>query len=171
MAFNCSVFGYVEIGSYCQLGSRISIISNNHPLNKATIYVNRQLLNGIAAKDVESSPVKIGNDVWVGDNAVILKGITIGNGAVIGAGAVVTHNVPDYAIAVGNPARVIRKRFDDHIIKLLLELKWWDLNFRQLEDYADLFTIDLNRDVTESTEVIQKCIKKKKAYSTRSAKP
>lgn len=69
--------------------------------------------------------VEIGNDVWIGDNVVILKG-KIGDGAVIGAGAVVTRDVPPYAIVAGNPARVIKYRFDDETIRKLLKEKWWD---------------------------------------------
>ena len=68
----------------------------------------------------------IGNDVWIGRNAIILPGNTIGDGAIIAAGAVVTHDVPPYTIVGGVPARPIRKRFSDDIIEKLLEIKWWD---------------------------------------------
>ena len=68
----------------------------------------------------------IGNDVWIGYEAVILSGITIGDGAMIGTRAVVTKDVPPYAIVAGNPAKIIKYRFDDKRIKELLEEKWWD---------------------------------------------
>ena len=70
--------------------------------------------------------VVIGNDVWIGHGATILSGVTIGHGAVIGACAVVTKDVPPYGIVVGAPARLVRKRFSDEDIALLLNLKWWD---------------------------------------------
>lgn len=71
--------------------------------------------------------ISIGNDVWIGYEAAILAGVTIGDGAVIGARAVVTKNVEPYAIVGGVPAKPIRKRFDDITIERLLKIKWWDL--------------------------------------------
>ena len=68
----------------------------------------------------------IGNDVWIGYEAVVLAGVTIGDGAVIGARAVVTKDVPPYAVVGGVPARLIRRRFPDDTISALLALKWWD---------------------------------------------
>ncbi len=70
--------------------------------------------------------ITIGNDVWIGYGAIILSGVCIGHGAVIGAGSVVTKDVGNYEIVAGNPARLIRKRFDDETITQLLALKWWD---------------------------------------------
>ena len=78
-------------------------------------------------------PIVIGNAVWIADNVTILAGAQIGDGAVIGAGAIVTKNIPPYAIAVGNPARVIKKRFSEQIIDQLLEIKWWDWSEKKLE--------------------------------------
>jgi len=68
----------------------------------------------------------IGNDVWIGTNSTILRGVTIGNGAVIGANTVVTKDVPDYAIVVGNPARIIKYRFSETIAEKLNGICWWD---------------------------------------------
>ena len=70
--------------------------------------------------------IVIGNDVWIGYEAVILSGVTIGDGAVIGTRAVVTKDVPPYAIVGGVPAKLIRKRFDEDVISRLVELRWWD---------------------------------------------
>ncbi|MBO7520219.1 MAG: CatB-related O-acetyltransferase, partial [Clostridia bacterium] len=68
----------------------------------------------------------IGNDVWIGQNAVILPGVNIGDGAIIGANSVVGSDVEPYTVVAGNPARMIRKRFDDELIDLMLKFKWWD---------------------------------------------
>ena len=68
----------------------------------------------------------IGNDVWIGFNATIMPGVHIGNGAIIGTNALVTKDVPDYAIVGGNPAKLIRMRFDQETREKLLEIKWWD---------------------------------------------
>ena len=76
----------------------------------------------------------IGNDVWIGYDAVILAGVTIGDGAIIGTRAVVTKDVPPYTIVGGVPAKPIRKRFSDEDIALLLELKWWDWSVDKISD-------------------------------------
>lgn len=80
--------------------------------------------------------------MWLGANAVLLQGITIGDGAVIAAGSIVTKDVPPYAIVGGAPAKVIRYRFDSEIIEKLLELKWWDLEFEDLKE-VDFDNIEL----------------------------
>jgi virginiamycin A acetyltransferase len=69
---------------------------------------------------------KIGNDVWLGCRTLVLPGVSIGNGAIVGAGAVVSTNIPDYAIAAGNPAQIVRMRFDARTIARLLDIAWWD---------------------------------------------
>ncbi len=70
--------------------------------------------------------VTIGSDVWIGSNVIVMSGVTIGDGAVVATGSVVTADVPPFTIVGGNPARPIRKRFDDDVIEKLLELRWWD---------------------------------------------
>jgi acetyltransferase-like isoleucine patch superfamily enzyme len=87
--------------------------------------------------------IVIGNDVWIATNAVIMKGITIGDGAVVGAGAIVNKDVPSYAIVAGVPARIIRYRFEPHIIEKLLEIKWWDWPIEKIRDNFDKF-YDIN---------------------------
>ncbi|HDZ8876661.1 hypothetical protein J4G66_16215 [Aeromonas dhakensis] len=82
--------------------------------------------------------IKIGNDVWIGANAIILPGVTIGDGAVVGAGAVVTRDVPDYAIVVGVPAKVIRQRFNKKQISILKRICWWDWDDEQIQEKAGL---------------------------------
>ncbi len=74
----------------------------------------------------KDEPITIGNDVWIGKNAMILRGVNIGDGAVIAAGAVVVKDVPPYAVVGGNPARIIRYRFEDSVIERLLKLQWWN---------------------------------------------
>ena len=81
----------------------------------------------------------IGNDVWIGTNVTIKAGVRIGHGAVIGMGSVVVKDIPDYAIAVGCPARVIRYRFDEETRAKLIESAWWDMEEKDIRRLADTF--------------------------------
>ena len=82
----------------------------------------------------------IGNDVWIGQNAVVLPGVQIGDGAIIGANSVVGSNVAPYTIVVGNPAKVLRRRFDDEMIELLLQFKWWDRSIEEINSLIPILT-------------------------------
>ena len=82
----------------------------------------------------------IGNDVWIGQNAVVLPGVHIGDGAIIGANSVVGSDVAPYVIVAGNPARTIRKRFDDELIALLLRFKWWDKDIEEINALIPVLT-------------------------------
>ena len=82
----------------------------------------------------------IGNDVWIGQNAVILPGVHIGDGAIIGANSVVGSDVEAYSIVVGNPARLLRKRFDDELINLLVKFKWWDKSIEEINKLIPILT-------------------------------
>ena len=90
--------------------------------DRETVY----LKNVIDNPNIQIGDIIIGNDVWIGYEAVILPGVTIGDGAVIGCRAVVTKDVPPYTIVGGVPAKPIRKRFDEETIKELQKIKWWD---------------------------------------------
>lgn len=122
---------HTSIGKYCAVSWDTTINAISHPHNHLTMsafpyvpYVG----NFVKERKQTYQKVIIKNDVWIGANSVIMPGISIGNGAIIGAGAVVTKDVPDYAIVVGVPAKVIKYRFSPEIIEQLLLLKWWDLN-------------------------------------------
>lgn len=114
----------------------------SHPINWAgmsQVFIDEN--NSISRKFSihEFNPslrTEIGNDVWIGDRALIKSGVIISDGAVIGMGSVVTKSVDPYEIWAGNPARLIRKRFDDDTIIALLEIKWWDLNEEKLRKAA-----------------------------------
>ncbi len=140
----CNVSGPTTIGRYCQLATGVAVISGDHPTSKLTTYTNRRLLSGHMATHVERRAVSVGNDVWIGRNAMVLAGVTVGDGAVIGAGAVVTKDVEPYAIVAGVPARRIGSRFSDETIALLEQLRWWERTSADIEAHAALFDLDLD---------------------------
>jgi acetyltransferase-like isoleucine patch superfamily enzyme len=83
--------------------------------------------------------ISIGHDVWIGHGATIVSGVKIGHGAVVGAQAVVAKNVPDYAVVVGNPAQVIKYRFESSAIEALLNINWWDWPDEKIYQYQEYF--------------------------------
>ncbi|GAB4041027.1 CatB-related O-acetyltransferase [Spirosoma jeollabukense] len=135
------------IGKFCMIASGVEFIMNgaNHLVDSVSSYPFAMFGGDWAsAMDGKSYPIKgdtvVGNDVWLGYRATILPGITIGDGAVIGAYSVVTRDVPPYAIMGGNPAKLIRKRFDDADIARLLELRWWDWPIEKITKYTPFLT-------------------------------
>ena len=132
----------LRIGSFCGIGPNVTILLGlEHRPDWVTIYpFNRFLSEYIDLKGnpATKGPVVIGNDVWIGMNSFILSGVTIGDGAVIGACSVVTRNVGPYTIVAGNPAKVIRKRFDQETIDKLLKIKWWDWNIERIKENMPL---------------------------------
>ena len=132
------------IGKYCAIGDSVKIITSNHETNFANLQCNLQ--NRMQARQIDYVylPITICNNVWIGDSAIVLAGVTIGNGAIVGAGAVVVKDVPPYAIVVGNPAKEIRLRFSKHVCEQLTELAWWDWSEDKIHRNKKLFEIDLN---------------------------
>lgn len=132
---NCSIGEYTyvgqntsitktRIGRYCSIGSEVVIGPGEHPLD--SISTSAFFFEGDIYCTLTTKDLVIGNDVWIGAKAIILRGLTIGNGAVIAAGAVVTKNVPDFAIVAGVPARIIRYRFSVADQFVINNSKWWD---------------------------------------------
>lgn len=120
--------GFVTLGRYCAIGHNVTIISSNHSYKKINLNLKLDGRLGLP-KGIDSSRlgVQVGHNVWIGDQVIILPGVTIGNGAVIGAGSVVTRDIPSYAIVAGNPARIIRKRFSDGVIHEIEATQWWQV--------------------------------------------
>ena len=135
------------ISKFCMIASSATFIMNggNH-LTEATSAYPFAIFGGAwqHAMDGKSYPTKgdtvIGNDVWIGHDATIMPGLTIGDGAIIATKAVVTKDVAPYTIAGGNPAKLIKKRFSDDIISKLLELKWWDWEIEKITKHVDKLT-------------------------------
>lgn len=123
------------IGKFCSIacGAKFMLTSANHKMSSLSTYPFPIFYEewGLDAKDIRNAwdnkgDIIIGNDVWIGYEAVIMAGVTIGDGAIIGTRAVVTKDVPPYTIVGGVPAKPIRKRFDDATVERLIKLRWWD---------------------------------------------
>ena len=116
----------VVIGKYCSIADDVTIlIGGEHVISRVSTYPFDVLIDKIKPCLADGkSDVVIGNDVWIGTKGLILSGVTVGDGAVVGAGSVVTKDVEPYAVVAGNPARLIRYRFDAETRKKLLELQW-----------------------------------------------
>lgn len=135
------------IGKFCQIASGVEFIMNgaNHQMNAVSTFPFYTLEGWKQNPPTrEDLPIKgdtiIGNDVWIGQNATILPGVHIGDGAIIGANSVVGSNVDAYTIVVGNPAREIRKRFDDELIEIMEKLKWWDKSIEEINNLIPILT-------------------------------
>jgi acetyltransferase-like isoleucine patch superfamily enzyme len=134
--------GDIDIGKYCQIGADVAIHTTNHPVSYMSTYINKNLFNGELVTLKENNKTIIGNDVWIGHNVIILGNVKIGNGAILAAGSIVTKDIAPYSIVVGVPAKQIKKRFSDEVIKEIEALKWWDLTQTELEKIKSFFFKD-----------------------------
>lgn len=135
------------IGKFCQIAAGVEFLMNgaNHQMNAVSTFPFYTLEGWDMEPPVmDDMPLKgntvIGNDVWIGQNATILPGVQIGDGAIIGANSVVGSDVSPYTIMIGNPASILRKRFDDEMIELLLKFKWWDKSIDEINLLIPILT-------------------------------
>ncbi len=141
IGYDCTVVktkigSFVSIGSNCRIGGAdhtTSWVSTSPVFNENKDHLSKKFSRH------QFKNTAIGHDVWIGDCVLIKAGVEIGHGSVIGMGSVVKKNVPPYEIWAGNPAKFIKKRFDDEIIKSLLNVKWWDFSETKISEKALLF--------------------------------
>lgn len=151
VGFGCE-FSNCKIGKFCSLGSNIRVVSATHPVKgfistHPAFFSDSYWFHYVQASkfkehltNEDGFECSIGNDVWIGDNVLILGGCTIGDGAVIGMGSVVLHDVPPYTIVAGIPAKEIRKRFPDEVVDSLNLLNWWNKPIEWIEKNAEDFS-------------------------------
>jgi acetyltransferase-like isoleucine patch superfamily enzyme len=135
-----------EIGKFCSIAGGAFVGIPQHAMSGVSTHPAFYLRNTPLAKTFSEedsfAPSKrtiIGNDVWIGENAMVMGGVKVGTGAVIGTAAVVTRDVPDYAIVAGAPAKILRYRFSPEVVHDLLGSKWWDCDEEWLERHQVFF--------------------------------
>lgn len=135
------------IGKFCQIAAGVNFVMNgaNHQMNSVSTFPFyifegwEQNVPPISQMPMKGDTV-VGNDVWIGQNSTILPGIHINDGAIIGMNSVVGSDVPAYTIVAGNPAKKIRKRFDDELIQILLKLQWWNMSIEKINNLIPILT-------------------------------
>ena len=144
-----------KVGRFCSIGHKVTVLTGTHPSHtyvstnpvffslgyqNGTTFVKEQKFKEVIWVDEKNRyGVIIGNDVWIGYNAAIMGGVTIGDGAIIAAGALVRDNVEPYTIVAGQPAKVISKRFTDQQIEWLTAFKWWNKPLAWIKEHAEEF--------------------------------
>lgn len=144
--------GGVVVGRYVSVAKGVRVFLRNHPLDRLSLhpfFYNHRL--GFVDRDtIDSTSLFVGHDAWLGEQAIITPGCSrIGVGAVVGAGAVVTKDVEDFAIVAGNPARVLRLRFDEGVRASILDSRWWERPIQEVGKMMDHMLAPLDGDVSE----------------------
>ena len=136
-----------DIGKYCSIATHVFVGLPQHQIDEVSTHPVFYLRDTPLVRKFSkhnrgkaSERTVIGHDVWIGHGALVMSGVKVGVGAIVGAGAVVTHDVPDYAIVGGVPARVVRYRFEEPLRGQLLASRWWEMSDEWLETHADLFS-------------------------------
>ncbi len=151
-----SKISFAKIGNFCSIGPNFLCGWGIHPSKSVSthpMFYSTRKQNGITLsktdKIEERKPIEIGHDVFIGANVLILDGVKIGTGAIIGAGAVVVKDIPDYAIAVGVPAKIIKYRFDEETIRKLLDSQWFlETDLKKLQ-IVEKYLFDVNSFLAE----------------------
>lgn len=146
------IFQNASIGKFANIAASVRIGPTRHPIERPTLhhFTYRRAMYGFAELDDEDffawragQIARLGHDTWIGHGAVIMPNVTVGTGSVIGSGAIVTRDVPEYSVAVGVPARVVRRRFDPQVVEAMGRIKWWNWSHEQITERIDAFSGDV----------------------------
>jgi acetyltransferase-like isoleucine patch superfamily enzyme len=148
----------IEVGSFCSIAPEVRMLAGSeHVMTRATTFPLNALLfdpaGGNAGDAIDRGTTAIGHDVWIGLGATILSGVSVGHGAVLGARALVSKWVPPYAVVAGNPARVVRYRFDAETRRRLLSLAWWAWEDEEIRALKPLFMADVDSFLGEAERI------------------
>jgi virginiamycin A acetyltransferase len=161
------------IGKFCQIAKGVEFVMNgaNHQMNAVTtfpFYIFEGFIKPIPP--LSQMPIKgdtvVGNDVWIGQDSTVLPGVHIGSGAIVGANSTVGSDVEPYSVVAGNPAKPLRKRFDDELIALLLAFKWWD---RPIEEINRLIPVLTDGNLASVREKLKKLLNREAARRAEDA--
>lgn len=151
-------FQNATIGKFANIAAAVRLGPTAHPMDRPTQhhFTYRRKMYGFAEEDDhrffawrQEQRVYVGHDTWIGHGAIIMPNVTVGTGSVIGAGAVVTKDIPDYAVAVGVPAKVVKMRFPDDIGEALMHIAWWDWPHERIRDRLDDFSLPIEEFVAK----------------------
>lgn len=135
--------GSFQMGRYCAVGDELRVVTTNHEMHHVTTSFRPAKVIGMDLPIEQADPIRIGNDVWVGDRVTFLPGVTVGDGAVIGAGSVVTRDIPAYAAAAGVPCRVLKRRHSEEMVAALRSVAWWNWSDDEIIANRAFFELDL----------------------------
>ena len=142
--YDCDIY-LAKIGGFTSIANGVVLGGARHPMEwvstSPVFYAGRDSVKTKFAehKLMPHAGLRIGHDVWIGRSAIVLAGVTVGDGSVIGAGSVVTKDVPPYAIVAGNPARLIRYRFEASVVQKLQAIEWWNFSDERLVKLGGVF--------------------------------
>lgn len=143
--YDCTLID-CKIGAFCSIANKVTLGGSRHPLeyvSTSPVFLDHKdsVKTKYAHHHYEWRPrTVIGNDVWIGENVLVKGGVTIGDGAAVGMGSVVTKDVPPYAIVAGNPAKLVRMRFEPKVVNGLLKMQWWNYSDEELLRLGPVFT-------------------------------
>lgn len=138
----------LKIGNYCSISMGVKfILGGNHSTNTFSTYPFRCFFDNLECEAWTKGPIILEDDVWIGTDAIVLSGVTLGKGTVVAAGSVVVKSTLPYSLVGGNPAKLIKMRFDDEIIKLLLDIKFEKIDEKKVVGLLAKLYMPLNREL------------------------